>query len=213
VSGQVPPAKPAAPWTNRADTMRSIKGVSASAADVVFGGGAGEGGELGAGEGGGLGAGKGAAGGGRGGGVGQQLEVERLVEASGGSVSKETSHYNASKSFFDTISRDADVPNPRMPRAHWLKQEMKTFGTVWRGPAGGGPGGVGRGRGGRVQGGLHRHPSQSNTTAEVTTENTSRPPHGPPKRGGRVVSGVRSRGGGGLREAPRNSNSNSPPGG
>jgi hypothetical protein len=125
--------------------------------------------------------------------------VERLVEASGGAISKQTSYYNASKSFFDTISRDADVANERMPRAHWLKQEMKTFGTVWRGPAGGNRGGVGGGRGGRVQGGLHRHPSHNNTSAEVTMENTSRPPHGPPKRGGRVVSGVRGREGGGFR--------------
>jgi hypothetical protein len=197
---QAPPVKPAAPWSSRADTLRSIKGVSASAADVVVAGG----GRGGGGTGGGGGGGGGAAPSGREGGGGgegeQQLEVERLVEASGGAISKQTSYYNASKSFFDTISRDADVANQRMPRAHWLKQEMMTFGTVWRGPAGGNRGGVGGGRGGRgrVQG-LHRHPSHSNTSAEVTMENTARPPHGPSKRGGRVVSGVRGREGGGLR--------------
>ena len=61
------------------------------------------------------------------------LEVEKLAEASGSVVSKDTQHYNASRSFFDTISRDCDAPIERVPRAQAQEREMDTFGTIWRG--------------------------------------------------------------------------------
>ena len=61
------------------------------------------------------------------------LEVEKLAEASGSVVSKDTEHYNASRSFFDTISRDCDAPIERVPRAQAQEREMDTFGTIWRG--------------------------------------------------------------------------------
>jgi hypothetical protein len=52
-------------------------------------------------------------------------------------VSKDTEHYNATRSFFDTISRDCDLPSQRLPRAQAQEREMSTFGTTWRGPAAG----------------------------------------------------------------------------